>query len=880
MISNSISTGFLSRFCFAVLAWTFFSTGFSCATHNRAGEITYEKLGTYTYRATIVTYTKTSSPADRPELEFWWGDGTRDTVPRSGIVFGVGPDIQKNTYVATHVYPGPGSFTMYFLDENRNANVINIPGSVNIPFYVETQLIISPAFLTNSSPQLLQPPIDNGAVNRLFIHNPNAFDPDGDSLSYELTECKGFGGQPVPGFVYPSASVSFLLDSVTGDLVWDAPQLVGEYNVAMIIREWRNIPGVGLLNIGFVTRDMQITIYPPLNDPPVIATVSDTCVLAGSALAFSVSASDNSASETITLSATGGPFTLSQSPAVFVSVPSQGSATGDFQWNTVCAHVRRSPYTVVFKAEDNNAQIPLVDLETVSITVVGPAPANPLASPTGNALQLSWDQSICTEAVGYHIYRRISVFGFNPGVCETGVPSYTGYARIATVNGLTTTSYTDNDNGAGLAPAVEYCYMVTAFYPDGAESYASVEFCGRLIRDLPVLTNADVEVTDALTGSVNIAWSKPTQIDPVQTPGPYRYVLQRETSPGIFSDVVTYTDLNDTLYTETGLNTSGSDHTYRVQLWNDTPGNVFLSGNTRAGSTIFLSINPGDRKNRLQWTSEVPWTNDYFRVYRNNGSGLFTLIDSTSALTYTDDTLVNGNLYCYYVQSVGSYQDTGLVNPILNRSQQVCATPVDNEPPCPPALSGIADCEALQIEFSWFPNDSCGADIGTVELYFAPGGGVAPVLLTTINAPLTSVTYLGTGSIAGCYFILAVDTNGNRGELGQPFCTGPCPEYELPNIFTPDNNQVNDVYHPLLPYRDIVRVDMRIFNRWGDQVFKTEDPFIGWDGTRNNAGVECPEGVYFYVCEVYETPDPTQPGAQQAPRVLNGFIHLTRTSSP
>ena len=57
----------------------------------------------------------------------------------------------------------------------------------------------------------------------------------------------------------------------------------------MIIREWRSIPGVGLLNIGFVTRDMQITIYPPVNDPPVIAALVDTCVLAGTLLSFSFS---------------------------------------------------------------------------------------------------------------------------------------------------------------------------------------------------------------------------------------------------------------------------------------------------------------------------------------------------------------------------------------------------------------------------------------------------------------------------------------------------------------------------------------------------------------------------------------------------------------
>ena len=53
------------------------------ATHNRAGEITYRKISNLFYEVKIVTYTKSSSPADRPELEFWWGDGTRDTIPRS-----------------------------------------------------------------------------------------------------------------------------------------------------------------------------------------------------------------------------------------------------------------------------------------------------------------------------------------------------------------------------------------------------------------------------------------------------------------------------------------------------------------------------------------------------------------------------------------------------------------------------------------------------------------------------------------------------------------------------------------------------------------------------------------------------------------------------
>ena len=42
-------------------------------------------------------------------------------------------------------------------------------------------------FLPGSSWQIRAiPPIDNGIVGIRYIHNPGAFDPDGDSLSYEL----------------------------------------------------------------------------------------------------------------------------------------------------------------------------------------------------------------------------------------------------------------------------------------------------------------------------------------------------------------------------------------------------------------------------------------------------------------------------------------------------------------------------------------------------------------------------------------------------------------------------------------------------------------------------------------------------------------------
>ena len=48
------------------------------ATHNRAGEITYEQISDLSIRVTIVTYTRIrGAEVDRPQLGIYWGDGKR-----------------------------------------------------------------------------------------------------------------------------------------------------------------------------------------------------------------------------------------------------------------------------------------------------------------------------------------------------------------------------------------------------------------------------------------------------------------------------------------------------------------------------------------------------------------------------------------------------------------------------------------------------------------------------------------------------------------------------------------------------------------------------------------------------------------------------------
>ena len=262
------------------------------ATHNRAGEITYTHVSGLTYEILITTYTKATAPADRPWLYLYWGDENGapvDSLERESETL-LEDEVQINLYRGLHTYGGPGVYEIQVEDPNRNNGVLNIPGSVDVPFSITTLLIIDPQAGHNSSVQLLNPAQQNACLFQTWIHNPGAHDPDGDILTYDLVPCRGFNGEIIPDY-FPPEEVSpsddtFSIDPVYGDVIWDAPEIAGIYNVAIRIQEWRDVGGT-LILVGEVVRDMQITVEVCTNQPPELEPIADTCVVAGSFLSLS-----------------------------------------------------------------------------------------------------------------------------------------------------------------------------------------------------------------------------------------------------------------------------------------------------------------------------------------------------------------------------------------------------------------------------------------------------------------------------------------------------------------------------------------------------------------------------------------------------------------
>ncbi|HEY8402316.1 MAG TPA: gliding motility-associated C-terminal domain-containing protein [Cytophagaceae bacterium] len=824
------------------------------ATHIKAGEITAERLSSSTlqYRFTLTVYTDSTSLVDDPEATLYFGDGTNQTVKRTTKI-SVGNKTYKNVYVFDHTYSASGYFIVGYKEVNRNGKILNISNSDNTAFYIETSLSIDPFLGVNNTPVLLVPPIDLAAVGEVYSHNPGAYDPDGDSLSFKFTVPKQEVGMNVFGYKSlndPSfgAGVKLSLDPVKGDLVWDKPQIEGLYNVAIIIEEWR-----GGVRIGYIVRDMQIEVKKTQNNPPVLNPPKDTCITAGTVLNKTITAEDPD-NHQIKLSSYSGVYGLVNSKAVFVAKEVQPSpASGIFSWTTICDHVNDQPYIVVFKAEDVPVGAEkLVDVKSWAITVTGPSPNGLTVTANNAGINLKWFPYSCPNADKIFIYRKeCESSGYVGAPCETGIPEYLGFEKVAEV-GATETSYYDDNNGKGLKRGVKYCYMIVAVFDGVVFSHPSEEACAGLDLDVPIITNATVITTDAIKGEIKVTWTKPT---PRPLPHGEAYIIKRGVgfNPLNYMVIDTLFSFDDTTYNDQNIDTKNYSYSYKVDfLYNNLN---TLKGTSDNASTTWITVAPGDAKAFIEWETNVPWSIEYVTIQRSINKQPWQTVDTIyteeNKGSYIDSKGLknNSDTVCYYVTTYGRYCDERLENRLLiNDSEVACTVPRDSIPPCPPILQvEQPDCYINDYEnfLSWVNkiDPACNKDIKGYNIYFA---GRQEEELELIGSTVdTFYIHTDSLSLAGCYAVTALNYYGVESEKSNIVCVDACVYYELPNLITPNNDTLNDVFQPFPTPKGVESVQFSVYNRWGKLVFyKDDDIYIKWNGSITDGKVS--DGVYFY----------------------------------
>jgi gliding motility-associated-like protein len=831
------------------------SCGSALATHNRAGEITYVHVDDFTYRVTFTTYTKASSTqADRPTLQVSWGDSeeTEEVARVSQEI--VGPDIKRNIYVADHTFIGPGFFLISFLDLNRNGGIQNIPNSIDLPFYVESEMVINP-FISggvNNSAILLNPPIDRACLNRTYIHNPGAFDPDGDSITYELVTPRGVNGAPVPLYSLPNEIIpgpenTISLNQKTGDFIWESPKKGGEYNIAIKITEYRDN-----IKVGSILRDMQITVGICSNTPPSIFSFEDSCVIAGAVFSKEFRANDND-NEPVKLDLTGEMFSVFPPKATFSNTQESPFSKGILTVSTNCEDVREDPYRFLIKATDYTNSFPLVDIKSYYLTVIGPAPIIGTAKVVSGGIAINTEIYTCTEAPKYALYRKRNSVNFTPGNCETGIPEVLGYTKIGEI--IPGQPYLDMDVLSGFS----YCYRLVALFDIGAESQSSAEFCAEFLKEAILPSKASVGITDQNNGTDSLAIYLPTALDTLASfPPAYQLIFKNNGGEIQTNGSPSYSGL-DSAFLHTA-NTTQNNRIYSAELESSNQKDT-----TPNFAPPFLELLPGDKKMNLRVISNAPWIDSawVFQEVLVNGTVLTEYAQNQDFFVLSN--LTNEQEYCFRAKTLGFYPG----NPIKpsNYSQISCATPVDNEAPCFPNWTMEIDCEGDKSPvFAYNFIGDCADDLSALTLYGFTEAGVPEQVRQYTSR--TGTFQLPIGNYT-CFAVSTQDLIGNISPLSMQQCITPCVSFVLPNVLSPNGDGINDLWGPLSS-RFVKRIQLKVWNRWGETVFETTESQFQWDGTHQKSGKILVAGTYYYGVDVFFLENGTEGQFH-----LDGFITHT-----
>ena len=96
--------------------------------------------------------------------------------------------------------------------------------------------------------------------------------------------------------------------------------------------------------------------------------------------------------------------------------------------------------------------------------------------------------------------------------------------------------------------------------------------------------------------------------------------------------------------------------------------------------------------------------------------------------------------------------------------------------------------------------------------------------------------------------------------------------YYVPNSFTPDGDGFNQTFQPVFTSGfDPFNFSLRIFNRWGELIYESADPELGWDGsyTLNGNVIPCQSGVYTWTID-FKSPN------NDEKMVISGHVSLLR----
>lgn len=221
-----------------------------------------------------------------------------------------------------------------------------------------------------------------------------------------------------------------------------------------------------------------------------------------------------------------------------------------------------------------------------------------------------------------------------------------------------------------------------------------------------------------------------------------------------------------------------------------------------------------------------------------NGSEIATTYWEFDSFTNHDALTTGQNSTYHYYPNVGTYDVTMTVTSIYGCVYTNTVSNIVSVIPTPTAYFNLVPNPTDWLNTTVQVQNASSSDVIEWE-YYSPDSSPTsstdpnPLLSFPEGAPGDYPVTLIVTTELGCKDTITLIMN----------IIDPITIY-APNTFTPDGDEFNQHWQPYINGIDIYDFDLYIFNRWGELIWESHDPAIGWDGTYHGKIVQ--EGTYIW----------------------------------
>ncbi len=443
---------------------------------------------------------------------------------------------------------------------------------------------------------------------------------------------------------------------------------------------------------------------------------------------------------------------------------------------------------------------------------------------------------------GYVQWRAVDSFAFRQYYIRRG-DNFGNELVIDSVSDLNATRYVDSVPPLDVNTA-RYCYSVQ-----------SQDICE--VNSDPSTVHCLVHLTVIPEGerSLRLTWSSYVGWDSV---GAYR-VYRMDSTPQLLAILPP----TDTTYLDSNL--CDQSYCYYVEALHPTAGYRSFS-NIDCDTPVYfyqpapyrlyyVSVTPSHRV-EMSWEPGVQPNLNYYEIAWRDSNGVWYDAYATTSATYWEDAVADPTIASQWYR-VRTVDRCGYYGPWSNLGKSIWLRARVNE--------------AKSVTLTWTSYGDWPNGVREYQVMRLRRNGDYEILA---YLPGNATTYVDSSADPGqaidtilCYKVLAVENTPVSDSGVFSYSNQVCAQMEalvyVPNAFTPNNDNNNDIFKPSLLYvlheaNDKYRqYEFWVFNRWGEIVFYTTDMNEGWSGITN--GKHAPEGYYHYMIKVAD---------------INGVTHL------